>query len=408
METMRFGNFVRRCRAGFWALGIAIVLWPMVFLVGSGGNGCRWDTNDKISAENKETMKKWREELVRVAQRNAVIRAFEAGSTAGIRDLGGERAGRYTELMIRLAGEAAPEQRVNSYCHWIGAATLPDSIPLGLSKALSDEGLPPAERINRFNSNRTIDPHEYPNVVDEVTSQWVSGRIHPSVQPLPPRPHLKAQVKADWLAWSVFAIVLYGIANLVMIIGYFLPREDRRGNPISSWDAPVNPGSWLIMTVFAPAFAIPWFLRGVYFTIVRPLIWGIGGTGRGIKWLFVDFSVEEVARKGRERWQRKRVERQRRAAEEQMAVAEQVRVGADVAALRIKLKAFIEQAKFVQDKGERERLICRLAEAESKLESTAKARSSKTKPNGDTSVGITEQVEDITTRIDALYESENL
>lgn len=407
MGTMWFGDFVRRCKAGFWALGIAIVLWPIVFLTSSASTNGRWNTNDKISAENKETTKKWREERALVAQRNAVIRAFEAGSTAGIRGLGSERAGRYTELMIRLAGEATPEQRIESYCYLIGAATLPDSTPLGLSKVFSDEGLPPAERVSRFISYRTADTQGYPNVVDEVANQWVGGRIRPSVQPLPPRPSKKPHVKADWLAWNVFAIVLYGIANLAMVIGYFLPMYDRRGDPIPLWDAPVNPGSWLIMAVFAPAFAVPWFFRGVYFTILRPLFWGIGGTGRGIKWLLVDFSVEEVARKGRERRERKCTERQRRAAEEQMAVAEQVKVGADVAALRIELKALIGQAKLVQDKSEREQLIRRLSEVESKLESTAQKRASKTK-TGNAPAGITEQVEDITTRIDALYESENI
>lgn len=407
MGTMRFGNFVRRCRAGFWALGMAIVLWPLIFLVGSGsGTDGRWKINDGISSENKETMKKWREDRAQTALRNAVIRAFEHGSTAGIRGLGGERAGRYTELMIRLAGDATTEQRIESYCYLIGAATLPDSTPLGLLRALNDEGLQPAERVSRFISYRTADTQGYPNVVDEVTNQWVGGRIRPSVQPLPPRPRLKPRVEADWLAWGIFAIVLYGVANLVMTMGFFWKEWDGYGSTaVHRWAIPVNPGSWLIMLVFAPAFTIPWFVRGVYFTILRPLVWGIGGTGRGIKWLLVDFSVEEVTRRARERRERKLARRRQRAAEEQMTVAEQARVGADVAALRIELKAFIEQAKLVQDKGERERLICRLTEAESKLESTARTRASKTKTNGISGDG---GVEDITTRIDALYESENI
>lgn len=392
METIKFRDFANRSQAGFWALGSALLLWALIF----GVQSCsRSHDNEIRSAANKETMQKWREELGQTKLWNAMVHALQKGSTAGVRGFD-ERSGRYAELMLRLIGNFTPEERVQAYCYYKGISRLPDDTTVFILSALKGRDLSPELRV------RLMVYGQDASALEKAVLEWVnSNEHHPAAKPLPPRPRLKPHIKPDWMAWSIFAIALYGLVNLVMAIGYFYPRDDYYHRLQTAWSMPVNLGSWLVMLVYAPAFAAPWAAVGSYFWLLRPI-------GRGARWVFADFSIQELAHKVGERRERKRTERQRRAAEEQMAIAEQARVGADVAALRIELKAFLEQAKLVQDKAEREQLIERLIGAERKLESTARGRAGKTKTSGDVSAGIAGGVEDIATRIDALYESENI
>lgn len=169
------------------------------------------------------------------------------------------------------------------------------------------------------------------------------------------------------------------------------------------WAIPANPAGWLIMLLFAPAFAGPWAGR-VFFWVVLYPVWLIL---KGIKWTLCDLDLSAPPRKIREWREARREQARRKKAEEQVRVAEQAALGHDVISARLKLGHVRELVAREKSPALRKQL----KRIEQRLEAVAQTRRTKqavrieTAGAADDLAGL---VEDLHMQVEGLEEAEEL
>jgi hypothetical protein len=405
MKWITFRDFLKRCRLGFIALVIAAVVFGIAF----GTAALQRDTkNIRIQVENEQALVEWAKVNQPVNLKNATIQVLRAGKTSGHTPFDSadyQALGRFVDLVLLVANGKTAEARIQAYCKdFLKTDQLPDATPYGVYRALATEDMRPLERYDLLRSHRpqTERASDF-MIVDGLIRTWLKGDKL-ELEKLPEQPAPKPLETRNSKAWIIFALILFGIANIRMAWGYNIEvfkDEFWLINP--KWALPANPAGWLIMILFAPAFAVPWVGRAFFWIVLYP----IGLILKGIKWTLFDLDLSAPPRKVREWREARREQARRKMAEEQVRIAEQAALGHDVISARLKLGHIRELVAREKNPALRKQL----KRIEQRLEAVAQARRSKQvvriegTDGADDLAGL---VDDLHMQVEGLEEAEEL
>ncbi|MBU2509113.1 hypothetical protein KKE33_01890 [Patescibacteria group bacterium] len=407
MQWIKWKEFFVRYSVGLFCTGVGIVIWMLIFGIVSLAKSTN---NNGVDTHNQAALKDWENRAVPILLRNAVIKSLEAGSVAGIEfPKGTENEEAFLKLALLVVNGKTADARIRAFKDFHKVSEIPVNTSYGLVVALQNEKLTPSERYDKLYayiiSNQAQSKSET-MIMHDLTRDWLKG-ARPELKELPDKPKAEEPYVYNWFALTIFALVLYALAQIIMGFFYFGDTNDRYGNrEYDTWAIPANPLGWLLMIPFAPAFAFPWIGRGVYWAIMWPATWLVWQSGRGLKWALVDFDLSVPPRKIREWRETRREAKRRKRAAEEVRAAEEAVLGQDVIRAGLKLKHLQELAKLEKDKV----MSAKLGKIAARLEDVAKSRRKhhtiKDQDGSDTDGSLSEMIDDLSMVVEGLAEAE--
>lgn len=359
-----FREFAERSVKGWkWAFGVAVV---SAFFCGIVG---------KCIEENRQR-RIWDNEFPQRFNRAALF--FRDGRAEGIDGLEyniacSDRS--YLEFLWVLANNQPRQAREKAFLHFYGVDEgEAGKVPLGVWKAITDEHYTATARLESVWQSDFRGRYGVGAALN-----YVKGKDTRLIALCPDLTYIY------W--WIIGAELFLGYALVCFIMARGYAQGWAPGYKNSLWDLPRSVVPFFLMLLFAPAFAVPWALRGLYHGLYQL---ALRPTRAVTRWVNRGAKASEIY----EQCVRFKTRKARQVRQELITS------GADVLAARAEIAALTQAAKCVADKGQREALLAKLNQIKSWVEEVVKNRA-----NGQCA-NIPEQVNWLSARVAALHEGE--
>lgn len=387
MRSVQWSEFLKICSSGFsWTrtLLLALVAWIVL------AQGCvaylNWHRRDDYHSEQKEA---------RIY--NAVIASYEAHSIQDPQDDLSSGQLENTRFVIGLSSAHSQQERVEAYLLAYNKHVLPQGMPEGTVRGLRDDSLSLQERVRMMASVANLEDTTWYH----ATQAYISGNHarHGSVRP-PQRVHAKG---ADLFGAFVFLLLI----NIAMVVSFLHKGDGIQWDHVSGrwlWAVPANPGGWLIMLAYAPAFIGMWLVRGIGIVLVafvqrcilipgaRALAW--------LGWFLTEADAVKLVTYANQHRQAKREAEHRR-------LEEITRIGQDVFGFRLELAQARAAAETMTDPAKRAAALAKIDAGERVLAEVADKRLQKSAPAKTSASSKAKGLDDLLIRIEFLHDTDN-
>lgn len=358
-------NYEFRNRISGGVLG-AIVIFVMFWCFSLINNACE-----------KDARQFWRDGNSWYEENNRAALFFRDGDAEGIAGLEDDWPGsnrRFLQFLWVLANNEPRQVREHYYENYAGEPADDGKVSLGTWRAIYNDPASARERLAFLKDGGLWRTTEL-----DVAIAFVEGK-EPSLRTLQPNPASYYQM-VFWIG----LLVAYAMVCAAMARSFAKGYSKDYGN--SMFDLPRSVFPYTVMLLFAPAFAVPWALRGLYHglyqLVVRPVRAVTRWVNRGAKTseIYGQF-VRLKTRKARQ-------------VRQELIVS-----GADVLATRAETAALAKAVECEADPVQREAMLAEFKQFNIWLDEIAEHRVSRG------CVSIPDQMRWLKSRIIALHEAE--